>query len=149
MAARMGQLGVYVATVIANPPAGAVQTGSQAAGLTNQRRAGVVPTAVTSSARVPQTQGPATGPQLSTSTVPQQKFMEFDIYHAPDQAAQAIPAGAPLETLEVLLPVDSQRQPIRGPVRGFIKQEILEPNGRDTEDVVTNAIRPAAYPSER
>ncbi|XP_035493365.1 glutamine/asparagine-rich protein mdt-30-like [Scophthalmus maximus] len=70
MAARMGQLGVYVATVIANPPAGAVQTGSQAAGLTNQRRAGVVPTAVTSSARVPQTQGPATGPQLSTSTVP-------------------------------------------------------------------------------
>ncbi|KAF1395259.1 hypothetical protein PFLUV_G00009680 [Perca fluviatilis] len=66
---------------------------------------------------------------------PTEIFMEFDIHHAPAEAAQAIPAGVPLKSLDVLLPVDAQRQPVGGPVRGFIKQEILEPNGRDTKDV--------------
>ncbi|XP_069386734.1 secretory calcium-binding phosphoprotein 7 [Paralichthys olivaceus] len=66
---------------------------------------------------------------------PPQMFMEFDIRHAPAQAAQAIPAGAPLGTLDVLLPVDAQRRLVGGPVRGFIKQEMPEPNGRGTKDV--------------
>nr|XP_046270694.1 secretory calcium-binding phosphoprotein 7 [Scatophagus argus] len=65
----------------------------------------------------------------------QQMYMEFDIHHAPAQAAQAIPAGAPVDTLEVLLPVDAQKRPVGGPVRGFIKQEIRQPNGRETKEV--------------
>ncbi|XP_023142597.2 secretory calcium-binding phosphoprotein 7 [Amphiprion ocellaris] len=66
---------------------------------------------------------------------PPQTYMEFDIHYAPAQAAQAIPAGAPVGSLDVLLPVDAHRQPVAGAVRGFIKQEILQPNGRDTKDV--------------
>ncbi|XP_072239940.1 secretory calcium-binding phosphoprotein 7 [Leuresthes tenuis] len=64
---------------------------------------------------------------------PSQKYMEFDIHHAPAQAAMAIPAGVPAGSLEVLLPVDDQRQLIGGPVRGFIKQDIPQPNGKDEE----------------
>merc|ERR1711874_310165 len=55
-------------------------------------------------------------------------FMEFDIHHAPAQAAQAIPAGVPADQLEVLLPVNAG-----GPVQGFIKQEIPRPNGGNDE----------------
>ncbi|XP_035515802.1 secretory calcium-binding phosphoprotein 7 [Morone saxatilis] len=66
---------------------------------------------------------------------PPQMYMEFDIHHAPVEAAQAIPAGVPAGSLEVLLPVDAQRQPLGGPVRGFIKQEIPQPNGRETKEV--------------
>ncbi|RVE76398.1 hypothetical protein OJAV_G00007080 [Oryzias javanicus] len=62
-----------------------------------------------------------------------QGYKEFDIYHAPAEAAQAIPAGAPAGTLEVLLPVNSLRQPIGGAVSGFIKQEIPRGNGEDDE----------------
>ncbi|CAG5928508.1 secretory calcium-binding phosphoprotein 7 [Menidia menidia] len=64
---------------------------------------------------------------------PPQMYMEFDIHHAPAQAAQAIPAGVPAGRLEVLLPVDGQKQLVGGPVRGFIKQEIPQPNGQDEE----------------
>uniref|UniRef100_A0A1A8V2C5 Secretory calcium-binding phosphoprotein 7 n=1 Tax=Nothobranchius furzeri TaxID=105023 RepID=A0A1A8V2C5_NOTFU len=65
---------------------------------------------------------------------PQQMYKEFDIHHAPAEAAHVIPAGVPAGKLEVLLPVDSQKQPIGvGPVRGFIKQEIPQPNGKDEE----------------
>ncbi|XP_074487507.1 secretory calcium-binding phosphoprotein 7 [Sebastes fasciatus] len=66
---------------------------------------------------------------------PLQSYMEFDIRHAPAEAAQAFPVGVPVGTLDVLLPVDDQKRLIGGPVRGFIRQEILEPNGRDTKDV--------------
>uniref|UniRef100_UPI003AACF8CD secretory calcium-binding phosphoprotein 7 n=1 Tax=Centroberyx gerrardi TaxID=166262 RepID=UPI003AACF8CD len=66
---------------------------------------------------------------------PQQMFVEFDFHHAPAQAAQAAPAGAPVGSLEVLLPVDAQRQPAGGPVRGFIKQEIPQPNGLESKEV--------------
>ncbi|XP_012733204.2 secretory calcium-binding phosphoprotein 7 [Fundulus heteroclitus] len=66
-------------------------------------------------------------------SAPPQKYMEFDIHHAPPQAAQAIPAGAPVGSLEVLLPVNDQRQVVGGPVQGFIKQEIPRANGKDDE----------------
>ncbi|XP_020555171.3 uncharacterized protein LOC110013344 [Oryzias latipes] len=62
-----------------------------------------------------------------------QGYKEFDIHHAPAEAALAIPAGAPAGTLEVLLPVNSLRQPIGGAVSGFIKQEIPRGNGEDDE----------------
>ncbi|XP_071382406.1 secretory calcium-binding phosphoprotein 7 [Centroberyx affinis] len=67
---------------------------------------------------------------------PQQMFMEFDFHHAPAQAVQAAPAGAPVGSLEVLLPVDAQRQPAGGPIRGFIKQEIPQPNGLESKEVL-------------
>ncbi|XP_034443248.1 pollen-specific leucine-rich repeat extensin-like protein 2 [Hippoglossus hippoglossus] len=70
MAARMSQLGMYVPTMFANLPAGAVQ--SQAtAGLTNLGQAGVAPTVVMASAGAPQTQGLAgTGPQPNATGGP-------------------------------------------------------------------------------
>lgn len=69
MAAKMGQLGVYLPTVLRNLPAGAVQPVSQAAGLANIEQQGVVPTVPTSSA--PQTQELASSvPQLNTNKVP-------------------------------------------------------------------------------
>ncbi|XP_071359852.1 integrator complex subunit 3 homolog [Trachinotus anak] len=72
MAAKMGQLGMYVPTVLTNlPTGGGVQPVSQAAELTNQAQAGVVPTVVTSSAGVPRAQGLAgTEPQPNTNSVP-------------------------------------------------------------------------------
>ncbi|XP_034544372.1 secretory calcium-binding phosphoprotein 7 [Notolabrus celidotus] len=66
---------------------------------------------------------------------PPQMYMEFDIEHAPAEAVQAIPAGVPAGTLEVLLPVDAQKRPLAGPVRGFIKQEIPHPSGVGTKEV--------------
>jgi len=66
---------------------------------------------------------------------PLQKYMEFDIRYAPVEAAHAIPAGVPLEHLDVLLPIDANRLPIRGLVRGFIKQEFPLPNGQETEEM--------------
>ncbi|XP_016890655.1 secretory calcium-binding phosphoprotein 7 [Cynoglossus semilaevis] len=77
-------------------------------------------------------------------------FMEFDIHYAPPEAAQVIPAGVPLRSLEVLLPVNAQRQPIVGQqIHGFIKHEIPNPNGRGTKDVYYpfgfhHAVDPAA-----
>ncbi|XP_028270092.1 secretory calcium-binding phosphoprotein 7 [Parambassis ranga] len=62
-----------------------------------------------------------------------QMYMEFDIHHAPAQAAPVIPAGALPDSLEVVLPVDAQGLPVAGP--GFIKQEIPQPNGLDSKDV--------------
>ncbi|XP_005807217.1 uncharacterized protein LOC102234538 [Xiphophorus maculatus] len=66
-------------------------------------------------------------------SAPPQMYMEFDLHHAPPQAAQAIPAGAPVGSLEVLLPVNNQRQYVGGPVQGFIKQEIHRADGKDDE----------------
>lgn len=69
----MSQLGVYMPTVLTNPPAGAVQTQpvSQAAGLANPEQQGIVPTVGTPSAGAPQTQRlAASGPQLDTNKVP-------------------------------------------------------------------------------
>uniref|UniRef100_UPI0037E8D93D secretory calcium-binding phosphoprotein 7 n=1 Tax=Semicossyphus pulcher TaxID=241346 RepID=UPI0037E8D93D len=63
---------------------------------------------------------------------PPQMYMEFDIHYAPAEAIQAIPAGAAPDSLDVLLPVDAQGRPLAGP--GYIKQEILQANGR-TKDV--------------
>ncbi|XP_069386377.1 basic salivary proline-rich protein 1-like [Paralichthys olivaceus] len=63
VAAKMSQLGVYMPTMIANLPAGAVQS-QAAAGLSNLGQAGVPPAVVTASAGAPQTQGlVGTGPQ--------------------------------------------------------------------------------------
>lgn len=59
MSATMGQLGVYLPSVLTNPSAGAVQPVNQAAGLTNPEEQGTVPTLATPSAGVLQTQGPA------------------------------------------------------------------------------------------
>lgn len=71
MAAKMGQLGVYMPPVLTNLPAGAVQPVNQAVGLTNPEQQGIVPTEATSSATVPQTQGLASsGPQPNTNGVP-------------------------------------------------------------------------------
>uniref|UniRef100_A0A087XHE4 Secretory calcium-binding phosphoprotein 7 n=1 Tax=Poecilia formosa TaxID=48698 RepID=A0A087XHE4_POEFO len=67
------------------------------------------------------------------SSAPPQMYMEFDLHYAPPQAAQAIPAGAPVGSLEVLLPVNNQRQYVGGPVQGFIKQEIHRADGKDDE----------------
>ncbi|XP_047434725.1 secretory calcium-binding phosphoprotein 7 [Mugil cephalus] len=66
---------------------------------------------------------------------PPQKYMEFDIHYAPAQAAQAIPAGAPHGSLDVLLPVDELGRPVGGAARGFIKQEIPLASGRESKDV--------------
>ncbi|XP_076583527.1 ameloblastin isoform X2 [Chaetodon auriga] len=71
MAAKIGQLGVYLPTVLTNPSAGVVLPVNQAAGLTNPELQGIVPTVGTSSAGVPQTQGPASsGPQPNANRVP-------------------------------------------------------------------------------
>ncbi|XP_046901214.1 secretory calcium-binding phosphoprotein 7 [Hypomesus transpacificus] len=67
--------------------------------------------------------------------VPQMMFMEFDMHHAPAQALQAVPAGAGPASLEVLLPVDAAQQPARAPTRGFIKQEIPQPLGRESIEI--------------
>ncbi|XP_040892355.1 DNA translocase FtsK-like isoform X2 [Toxotes jaculatrix] len=97
MAAKMSQLGAYVPTVLTNLPTGAVQTVSQAAGLTNVGQAGVVPTVVTSSSGVPQAQGLAsTGPQPNTNCVPA----------ALERAAQ--------EVVTVQTPVQPALQPTQG-----------------------------------
>ncbi|KAI3353163.1 hypothetical protein L3Q82_019720, partial [Scortum barcoo] len=89
LAAKMGQLGVYLPTVLTNPsagavqpvnqaaaptnpPAGAVQPVNQAAGLKNPEQQGTVSTAGTLSTRVPQTRGPAcSGPRTNTDRVPE------------------------------------------------------------------------------
>ncbi|XP_058497029.1 secretory calcium-binding phosphoprotein 7 [Solea solea] len=63
-----------------------------------------------------------------------QMFMEFDIQYAPN-VDQVVPPGNPHRSLEVLLPVNAQRQPLTGPIRGFIKQEIPDENGKGTRDV--------------
>ncbi|KAG7241251.1 hypothetical protein INR49_025769 [Caranx melampygus] len=76
MAAGVGQLGMYVPTVLTNLPTGGgrgggggVQPVSQASGLKNQAEA--VPTVVTPSAGVPQAEGWAsTGPQPDTNVLP-------------------------------------------------------------------------------
>lgn len=56
MAAKLGQLGVYLHTVLTNPPAGAVQPVSQAAGLSNPEQPEALPTERTLSPGVQQTQ---------------------------------------------------------------------------------------------
>ncbi|KAM3623139.1 uncharacterized protein V6R79_007529 [Siganus canaliculatus] len=171
MAARMGQLGVYLSTVITNPSlGGAILPVNQAAGLENPDQG---PTVGTTLAKVPQTREPAGSglqsntkkdpaglekptqeaatvqtpaePQIPTRTrkpcpkilsSPQpEMYMEFDIRHAPAEAASVIPAGVPLHTLEVLLPVDGHGRPIAGAVRGLIKQEIRSANGKESTDV--------------
>ncbi|XP_041790202.1 synapsin-1-like [Chelmon rostratus] len=71
MAAKLGQLGVYLPSVLTNPSAGVAQPVDQAAGLTNPEQQGIGPTVGTSSAGVPQTQGPASsGPQPNTNGLP-------------------------------------------------------------------------------
>ncbi|KAL3067084.1 hypothetical protein OYC64_016936 [Pagothenia borchgrevinki] len=62
-------------------------------------------------------------------------YMEFDIVHAPAQAEHLIPAGAPADTLDVLLPVDAKGRPIAGLGRGFIKQDVSWPNSKGTREV--------------
>lgn len=57
IAAKMGQLGVYLPTVLANQPAGAVQPVSQAAGLANPEKPDALPTVASSPAGVQQMQG--------------------------------------------------------------------------------------------
>uniref|UniRef100_A0A672YDH3 Uncharacterized protein n=1 Tax=Sphaeramia orbicularis TaxID=375764 RepID=A0A672YDH3_9TELE len=57
IAAKMGQLGVYLPTVLANQPAGAVQPVSQSAGLANPEKPDVLPTVGSSPAGVQQMQG--------------------------------------------------------------------------------------------
>ncbi|KAL3067082.1 hypothetical protein OYC64_016936 [Pagothenia borchgrevinki] len=66
---------------------------------------------------------------------PRQMYMEFDIVHAPAQAEHLIPAGAPADTLDVLLPVDAKGRPIAGLGRGFIKQDVSWPNSKGTREV--------------
>ncbi|KAJ4945176.1 hypothetical protein JOQ06_013712 [Pogonophryne albipinna] len=66
---------------------------------------------------------------------PQQMYMEFDIVHAPAQAEHLIPAGAPADTLDVLLPVDVKGRPIAGLGHGFIKQDVSWPNVKGTREV--------------
>ncbi|XP_036969745.1 vegetative cell wall protein gp1-like [Acanthopagrus latus] len=56
MAAKMGQLGVYMSSVLTNPSAGAVQPVNQAAGISYPDQQGIAPT---SPAGIQQTQGPA------------------------------------------------------------------------------------------
>ncbi|KAK7929225.1 hypothetical protein WMY93_005620 [Mugilogobius chulae] len=63
---------------------------------------------------------------------PLDMYVEYDIHHAPVEAAAAIPAGVPAGSLEVLLPLNA---PAGSPVRGFIKQDIPQPNGKDKEVV--------------
>ncbi|KAF3852057.1 hypothetical protein F7725_005412, partial [Dissostichus mawsoni] len=142
MAAEMGQLAMYLTNLLKNSPAGAILPVSQAAGLANPENQGMVPTAGTS-VGVPQTGGLArSGPQPNTNVIPvglertaqqsatvqtsvqaklqptqgnlRQMYMEFDIVHAPAQAEHLIPAGAPADTLDVLLPVDAKGRPIAG-----------------------------------
>lgn len=114
MAAKLGQLGVYLPTVLTNPSAGAVQTVNQAAvltnpsagavqpvnqatGLKNPEQQGIVPTVRTLSAGVPQTQGPASsGPQLNTEGVPEGL------------------ARSPQEVATVQTPVQPKLKPTRG-----------------------------------
>ncbi|KAK1885683.1 D-alanine--D-alanine ligase [Dissostichus eleginoides] len=135
MAAEMGQLAMYLTNLLKNSPAGAILPVSQAAGLANPEKQGMVPTAGTS-AGVPQTGGLArSGPQPNTNVIPRQMYMEFDIVHAPAQAEHLIPAGAPADTLDVLLPVDAKGRPIAGLGRGFIKQDISWPNVKGTREV--------------
>ncbi|TKS68217.1 hypothetical protein D9C73_002278 [Collichthys lucidus] len=154
MAATMGQLGVYLPRVLTNPSTvavqpvnqangltnpeqqGTVQTVDQAAGLANRVQQDIVPTVGAASAGVQQTPELASsGPQPNTNAIPPQMYMEFDIRHAPAEAAQAIPAGVPFDKLDVILPVDAQKHLVAGPVQGFIKQEIPQPNGRESKDV--------------
>ncbi|XP_010773679.1 secretory calcium-binding phosphoprotein 7 [Notothenia coriiceps] len=173
----MGQLAMYLTNVLKNSPAGAILPVSQAAGLANPEKQGMVPTAGTS-AGVPQTGGLArSGYQPNTNVIPventsllnnpsvpvycqkgkldykmklfllaacilgmavcapQQMYMEFDIVHAPAQAEHLIPAGAPADTLDVLLPVDAKGRPIAGFGRGFIKQDVSWPNVKGTREV--------------
>uniref|UniRef100_A0A3B4T923 Uncharacterized protein n=1 Tax=Seriola dumerili TaxID=41447 RepID=A0A3B4T923_SERDU len=91
-------LSMYVPTVLTNlPTGGGVQAASQAAGLTNQAQAGVVPTAVTPSGGVPQTERLAsTGLQPDTDTLPV----------GLERAAQ--------EAATVQSPVQPQLQPTQG-----------------------------------
>ncbi|TDH16228.1 hypothetical protein EPR50_G00017600 [Perca flavescens] len=71
MAAKLGQLGVYLNTVLTNPPARAVQHVIRATGLANPEQKGIVPTVGTSLSGVLQTQGPASsGPQPNTNGLP-------------------------------------------------------------------------------
>uniref|UniRef100_A0A3Q0QYK3 Uncharacterized protein n=1 Tax=Amphilophus citrinellus TaxID=61819 RepID=A0A3Q0QYK3_AMPCI len=71
MAATMGQLGVYMPTVLTNQPAGAVQARSQAAGLKNPEQPGVQPAVGTSAAGGQQIQGlPCAGSQTNANGVP-------------------------------------------------------------------------------
>ncbi|XP_056266740.1 proline-rich protein HaeIII subfamily 1-like isoform X2 [Pseudoliparis swirei] len=71
MAARLGQLGVYLTTMLTNSPAGTVQPVSQAAGLVNPEQQSAGPTLGASLAGVQPTQGPvSSGPQLSTNRFP-------------------------------------------------------------------------------
>lgn len=70
VAAKLGQLGVYLDTVLTNPPAGAVQHEIRAAGLANIPT-GIIPTVGTSLSGVLQTQGLASsGPQPNTNGLP-------------------------------------------------------------------------------
>nr|XP_040043059.1 DNA translocase FtsK-like [Gasterosteus aculeatus aculeatus] len=70
-AVKMSQLGVYLTTLLTNPPAGAIQPVSQGAGLVNPQQQVVVPTSGTLSAGVQQTQGPAgSAPQPNTNGFP-------------------------------------------------------------------------------
>ncbi|KAA8594791.1 calcium-binding protein P [Etheostoma spectabile] len=71
MAAKLGQLGVYLNTVLTNPPAGAIQHVIRATGLANPEQKSIVPTVGTSLSGVLQTQGPASsGPQPNTNGLP-------------------------------------------------------------------------------
>lgn len=71
MAARIGQVGVYLLTLLRNPSAGAVQPVKQVAGLANSELYHFGPTMGTSSAVVKQTVSPASyGPKPNTNGVP-------------------------------------------------------------------------------
>nr|XP_033478842.1 cell division protein ZipA-like [Epinephelus lanceolatus] len=70
MAAKMGQLGVYLTNVLTNSPAGGILPVNQAAGLVNSEQQGIGPTAGTP-AGIQQTPGPASsGPQANTNSGP-------------------------------------------------------------------------------
>lgn len=67
MAAKLGQLGVYMSSLLTNPSAGAVQPVNQAAGIAHPDQQGIVPT---SPAGIQQTQGPASaGSPLNANPV--------------------------------------------------------------------------------
>ncbi|KAK9540407.1 hypothetical protein VZT92_002861 [Zoarces viviparus] len=92
MAAKMGQLGVYLSTVLTNSPAGAVQPVRQGAGLVNPEQKVVVPTAGTSLAGLQQTQGPgSSGPQPNANVLPsglERQTQEAVTVKAPVQPTQ-------------------------------------------------------------
>lgn len=97
MAAAMGQLGVYMPTVLTNQPAAAVQPESQAAGLRDPEQQGAQPAVKTSAAGGQQIEGlPCSRSQTNASGVP------------------AGLAGAAPEAATVQTPAQPQLQPTQG-----------------------------------